>query len=275
MELIFIMVLSLLMGLLIEFTTGPVRIILGAIFLLFFPGYALMAVLFPRKDSMEGVERVVLSFVLSFAIISLTGLALNYTPWGIRLVPMFVALASFICVTSLVALFRRRGLPQSERFEPRLHIKMPSWGPTSRLDMALSIVLVVAVMGAIAALVYVVTAPRAEEHFTDFYLLGSEGMLQDYPNELALGEQAEVTLGIVNHESEDVSYNIQVVFDGETVQEIGPITLADEEEWGDQVPLVPTRIGDDQKVEFLLFKGQGGKPYLTLHLWVDVKQKAL
>lgn len=275
MELIAIMLLTLVLAPLVKFITGVPGIILAAVFLLFFPGYSLVAALFPGRDSLQAVERAFLSLVLSFAMVALTGLALNYTPWGIRLEPIYVVLAFLVFVASIIALFRRRRLLPWERFEPRIHLRMPSWGPTSRLDRALSIGLVVAVMGAIAALVYVVNAPRAEEHFTDFYLLGSEEMAQDYPHEIALGEEAEVTVGIVNHESEDVNYIIQVVFDSETVQQIGPVALADQEKWQTLITLVPTRIGDDKKVEFLLFKGQGGKPYLALHLWVDVKQKAL
>jgi hypothetical protein len=34
-----------------------------------------------------------------------------------------------------------------------------------------------------------------------------------------------------------------------------------------------TRVVKPQKVEFLLFKGDGGEPYLDLYLWVDVKQE--
>ena len=98
-------------------------------------------------------------------------------------------------------------------------------------------------------------------------------MVEDYPQELVLGEQAEVTLGIVNHEHEHASYNIRVRWDGETAQEIGPIGLADEEEWRERVVLIPPKAGDDQKVEFLLYKGEGDEPYLALHLWVDVKQE--
>lgn len=273
MELIIIMVLALVLGPVVELTAGPFRIILGAIFLLIFPGYTLLAAIFARKDSLQGVERVALSLILSVAIVPLVGLILNYTPWGIRPEPIFITIASFTCIASLLALFRRSRLPRSERFEPRINLKLPHWGSTTRLDKALSFVLLLAIMGAIGALVYVVTAPRAEENFTDFYILGSGDMMQDYPQELVLGEQAEVTLGIVNHEHEHANYNIRVRWDGETAQEIGPIGLADEEEWRERVVLIPPKAGDDQKVEFLLYKGEGDEPYLALHLWVDVKQE--
>src|SRR3972149_42796 len=70
----------------------PARIILGLPFVLFFPGYALMAALFPRKDDIDPIERVALSLGLSIAVVPLIGLALNYSPWGIRLDPILASL---------------------------------------------------------------------------------------------------------------------------------------------------------------------------------------
>jgi len=46
----------------------------------------------------------------------------------------------------------------------------------------------------------VVAAPKAGEHFTEFYVLGVEGETDNYPSELVVGQEATVTLGIVNHE---------------------------------------------------------------------------
>jgi len=58
---------------------SPIRIILGLPLVLFLPGYALIATLFPRKDDLDAIERIALSFGLSIAISPLLGLALNYT----------------------------------------------------------------------------------------------------------------------------------------------------------------------------------------------------
>ena len=60
------------------------RNILGLPLVLFLPGYALIAALFPAKSDLDGIERVALSFGLSIAVVPLIGLGLNYTPWGIR-----------------------------------------------------------------------------------------------------------------------------------------------------------------------------------------------
>ena len=90
------------------FPSTIARVILGLPFLLFFPGYNLMAALFPKKGSLSGVERVALSFGISIAVVPLIGLILNYTPWGIRLHPILISLAVFILATSGVAWYRRK-----------------------------------------------------------------------------------------------------------------------------------------------------------------------
>jgi len=82
------------------FPFNVLRIILGIPFLLFFPGYTLMAALFPQKEGINGTQRVALSFGLSIAIVPLIGFALNYTPWGIKLVPIMYTITSFILLCS-------------------------------------------------------------------------------------------------------------------------------------------------------------------------------
>lgn len=109
------------------------------------------------------------------------------------------------------------------------------------------------------------------EKYTEFYILGSAGKAENYPTEIVLGEEARVIIGIVNREREDTSYLVEVMIDKVTSVKIGPIMLADEEEWEKEVSFIPTRIGEDQKVEFALHRGEQVNPYLTLHLWLNVK----
>jgi len=83
---------------------------------LFLPGYSLIATLFPRKDDLDGIERVALSFGLSIAITPLLGLALNYTPFGIRLSPILIVLSVFTVSLAIGALVRRNRIPEEDRF---------------------------------------------------------------------------------------------------------------------------------------------------------------
>jgi len=90
----------------------PARITLGLVFVLFLPGYVLVAALYPRKDDLDLVERLALSLGLSIAVVPLIGLALNYSPWGIRLDPILAFLTLFIVLAASVAVYRRLILPR-------------------------------------------------------------------------------------------------------------------------------------------------------------------
>jgi uncharacterized membrane protein len=74
--------------------SNVLRIIIGLPFVLFFPGYALVAALFPKKGDLGSIERVAFSFGLSIAVTVLVGLILNCTPWGISLYPILLALTT-------------------------------------------------------------------------------------------------------------------------------------------------------------------------------------
>jgi len=95
---------------------SPVRIILGLPLVLFLSYYSLIVLIFPRKDDLDGIERVALSFGLSIAVVPLMGLALNYTPFGIRLSPVLIVLSKFTVSLALCAYTRRCRISEMDRF---------------------------------------------------------------------------------------------------------------------------------------------------------------
>jgi uncharacterized membrane protein len=247
-------------------------IILGIPFLLFFPGYTLVAALFTKKEGIGGIERVALSFGLSIAVVPLIGLILNYTPWGIRLEPILYSVAIFVLIISIIAWLRRGRLTEKERFAVELYLKLPGWGE-NLWDKVLAVTLVIVILGALGTLGYVIATPEVGEAFTEFYILGQEGKAANYPTELKVGEEARVIVGIANHEGKEISYRVEVMIDGKKNIEVGPLILADEQKWEGEVGFIPETPGEDQKVEFLLFKDDAVEPCLEpLHLQVNVKE---
>jgi uncharacterized membrane protein len=273
MELLIIIILSLLMLPLVILTSGAIRIILGLAFILFFPGYTLIAALFPRKRDLDGVQRLALSFGLSLVVVPLIGLILNYT-WEIKVYPMLTSLLIFIVVMAIIALYRRHLLMPEERFSPELGsllAKLPkSWLGQTRLDRALTVVLILAVIGSAVTVAYVVAKPKTNDRFTEFYILGPEGKAQDYPQKLVLGQKGNVIWGIANHEGKTMVYRAEITIDGETVSTIDSITLQSKKKWEQLIDLTPTKVGDKQEVEFLLYIQTSAEPYRTSHLWIDV-----
>ena len=265
--------LVILLVVVIIFTPSVVlRIVLGLPFVLFFPGYVLMAVLFPKREGLGGIERVALSFGMSIAVVPLIGLILNYTWWGITLEPTLYSIASFIFVVSVIAWVRRRRLPEEERFNIEFQLRLPGWGGGA-WDKVLSVVLVVAILGALGTLGYVIAKPKVGERFTELYILGVGGKAEDYPQELTIGEEGKVIVGIINRERERVSYHVEVMIDNVKNNEVGPIELEHDEKWEGIVVFTPSEPGEDQKVEFLLYKNGGAEPSVeSLHLWIDVME---
>lgn len=272
------------------------RAALGLPFVLFTPGYALITALFPRRSALDAVERVALSVGLSFAVVALLGLALNYTSWGIRLWPSIIASGGFVLIATLIAEFRIHRLAPEERFGVTIDFSKVDLGDTP-LSKALSVVLILAVLGTIGTLVYTVAFPKVGEKFTQFYILGKGGQAANYPVNFTLKNGTvtsvdygnglityssgigEITVGIINDQQAATAYTVQVVVDGtpvgilvdgKTVAAIGPVTLQNGEKYEQLIGFAPQNTGDNQRVDFVLLVD--GNPYFTdpPHIWVNV-----
>lgn len=83
------------------------RYILGLITVLFLPGYVLVETLYPRERDLKPLERLALSIGLSLAILSLIGIILNYTPWGIILEPIITSITIYTFALTIIASYRK------------------------------------------------------------------------------------------------------------------------------------------------------------------------
>lgn len=249
----------------------PLRFILGVPFLLFAPGYSLIAALFPRKKQIDTIERIAYSLGFSVATVPLIGLLLNYTPWGIRLYPVLIAIASFVLVMSFVAWYRWYRLPETERFQVTWRVTVP-WQAEKGIDRTLSIALFTVMVIALVVFLYGILAPGVGEKFTEFYILGAEGKAADYPKELRIGRETGITVGLINREQATARYKIVVTLDGEKIGESQEVILNHDEKKEQVVAFTPHKTGTELKLEFLLFRDGGTEVYQKpLHLWVTVR----
>ena len=81
------------------------RYVLGIILVLWLPGYSLIKALFPEKE-LDNIERTALSIGMSLALVPITGLILNYTPWGIETTPVTLSLLALTAIFSTAAIIR-------------------------------------------------------------------------------------------------------------------------------------------------------------------------
>jgi len=326
--LVFLTVLAILLPVVSE---TPLRVVLGLSFVLFVPGYAFIAALFPEagpsventsaeasdagdRSGIDGIERVALSIGSSIAITPLIGLVLNFTPWGIRLVPILGGVSAFTLVAVAVATVRRWELPEEEQ----LRVPYRGWIPAGRAelldpnnqaDAAVNAFLMVSILLAIASVGYAVTVPQQGEQFSELYLL-TEGedhlVAEDYPTEFVRGESRPLVVGIGNQEYSTVEYtligklqqveiqrpgdasvndttgaeNVSVsVLDEETVAEFDP-ELRHNESWTRQHNVTPTLTGENLRLTYLLYRDSVpedpgvNNAYREVHLWVNVSEPA-
>ncbi|MDL0119418.1 DUF1616 domain-containing protein [Halobacterium salinarum] len=297
----------------------PLRVVVGLPFVLFLPGYALIAALFPESGTapddqspadgsadagragegrrgIDGIERVALSFGLSIAVVPLVGLVLNFTPFGIRLVPVLIAISGLILAFTGVAARRRSALPPVERFR----VPYRGWivaarselvEPQSRMDAALNVLLVVSVVLAASSVAYAVV-PSQGASFTEFYLLTerTDGTLvaDDYPTEFTAGQPKSIIIGVGNQEHQREKYtvvatiqNVQATNNSTTVLDENELrrvqsAVGDNETWQQALALAPSMTGERLRLQFLLYRGSAPTSpstktaYRETHLWVNV-----
>lgn len=139
-------------------------------------------------------------------------------------------------------------------------------------DKTLSAITILAILGAIGLLGYIIANPPAGERYTEFYILGIEGKAEGYPDQLSVGEEGKVILSIVNQEHHRMSYEVELLINGEKTVGIGPIELAHEEKWEEVVGFIPQEAGEEQKVQYRLYKirelGEEKEGLTLLSLWL-------
>lgn len=293
------------------------RILFGLPFVLFVPGYAFIAALFPEAGSsptedanattvedggIDGLERVALSVGTSIVVVPLIGLVLNFTPWGIRLVPIIVSVSGFTLTMAAIATYRRNELPTTDRFG----VPYRRWinegrsailNPESRGDKVLNILLVASLLLAIGSVGYAVAIPKQGESFSEFYLLteGQDGELiaDDYPQNLTVGEEESLYVGIGNHEHRTVNYTVMVLLQDVQFQNnssdvlrqerLGRFqtTLETNETWQRNHTVTPTMTGERLRLTYLLYRGDAPSDpsienaYQEVHLWVNVSERGV
>jgi uncharacterized membrane protein len=254
----------------------PLRLPLGLITVLFLPGYVLIAALFPRKDDLDVIERVALSFGISIAVVPLIGLGLNYAPWGIRPVPVAISIVLFIIIIAVAAHLRRSKVAQEDLFtiDFREEFRTLRDGllakPATRIDHALTLILVLTILLSFCALIYLMVIPKPGEKFTGFYILGPSGKAYDYPTSVVSDQNSTIIIGVFNHEYSFVNYSIRINIQNSTLLAKN-MSLGHNQTWEQSVSYILRKPGKSQKLEFLLYKDDNfTSPYRDLHLWVNV-----
>jgi uncharacterized membrane protein len=222
-----------------------VGVLFGIPFVLFVPGYALVAALFPETNArsdgdetgteaefeavertsnwtarrIDGFERLVLSLGASIAVVPLVALLLNFTPLGVRPAPVLFSVGGVTIVCAVIGAIRRRRLLPEERF----FVPYQRWlgnarsvvfGPRARGNRVATVAVALAVVLTLGSVAYTAAVPRGGETFSEFYLLTEDEdgsfVAADYPTEFTRGERGQLSVGIENRERQSMNYTMIV-----------------------------------------------------------------
>lgn len=222
--------------------SSGLRFVIGIPLVLFVPGYAVLAALFPgrpsrnagrvsslsgmsqRFDSMRSIqergvrwgERVALSFGLSMFINPLLALALDLSPFPFRTGPIVVLIVLFSLLLTFVGFIRRFQLPRAQRFAVPVGYWIDDFvdGVTgSPVDALLNVVLILSVLVATASMTYAFAVPKDAGERTGVAIgtLDDSGQFTtDKPEGFTVGEPHQLALLIRNHENQPMDYTVVV-----------------------------------------------------------------
>ena len=255
-----------------ELNGNYILIVVEYLFIIFLPGYSIITIIFPRRNDLKIIERLALSFILSIAITLLSGITLKYITSETILTSTIFFISMFTLFIQLVLFLRREQV--SESFNSGLtelsKSFKSSFNAKSQRNKIISIVLVIFIIFVISMTAYIIASPKEAEKYTEFYILGQDGMASNYPTNLTAGETGNVTVGIVNHEHSTVNYEMIIKLDNQTIGEKN-ITLSNNQTYLEPFTFIHYSYGQNRKMEFLLYKlPDNTTVYRYLFLQIDV-----
>lgn len=254
---------------------------LGVPFLVFYPGYAVIAAVYPEQPSRidkssvaprnvpSRIARIGLAVLISPILLSAIGILLS--PFGlIQLEPLLVAITMVTVFTLLLAGIRRVQLPAHLRdgfgvsdFREAVAISIPE-SSTQNLVLGISVLILLGVIG------LAIVAPLSGEAYTETYLLtetngeNGEFIADDYPVTETAGQTQHIYVGIQNHENTEMNYEGVTVIqertvDGEIIDQIEvdqfQITLENEEEGIEEQSFAWPESNESLRLQVLIYKG--------------------
>jgi uncharacterized membrane protein len=249
-DLIVVVIYTVLVGGLIGIVGVPstLQFVLGIPLLLFVPGYAVLAALFPGRPSrnagqvsalsemsrqfsslrsiqQRGVrwgERVGLSFGLSLFIAPLLALVLEFTALVLgtsslyRTGPIVALLVLFSLLFTVVGVVHRLQLPRSQRFAVPVGYWVEDFVDSltgSPVDALLNLVLILSIIAAVASMTYALAVPQDATTTTGFRVgsLDESGQfVLNPPSNLTESEPQQFAVNILNHEQQTMNYTVIV-----------------------------------------------------------------
>ena len=94
-----------------------IKYILGAIYVMFLPGYVTIEAIYSNSAEIKSLEMFTLGIILSIAIVTLLGFIINLVIGGVILIAILAALDLYIVTLSLYMLYKKYTELSSQRID--------------------------------------------------------------------------------------------------------------------------------------------------------------
>ncbi len=233
---------------LFKFNAGPVGVLLGLPFVLFYPGYVLAEVLMPER-ARNVPERLLFSVGLSVVVVVLGGLILNLLPDGLQSGTWALLLGGII-IAECAWVSRRRYRVISREDEQGVRWAATAW------QLCFAVIIVLIVEGSLAFTIYGATN-QPHPGFTQLWILpGTAGRSND-----------TVRFGIKSMEMATTSYNLTITENGKVIHQEDRITLNPDQAWESSITIPAPSAKLPIKI-FLYRTQDPNTAYRTVLLWV-------
>ncbi len=224
-------------------TWPPLQAVLGLALVLFVPGYALAAALFPPR-TLGFPERLLFTVALSLVCTMLGSLVLYWLNVALRPVSWALLLAAITYYASLIAWLRRRSIGSAL---PAFNLSLAQAGTLGLAGLA-----VVAAL----SLARVPSSPAGLESYTVLWILPTDA-----------ASPPGVRVGITSMEFTPERYRLLVTVDGQPLREWATISLGPGDKWEAIVPLSAKGTGPG-KIEAILYRlDNPNVVYRQVSLW--------
>jgi uncharacterized membrane protein len=234
-DLIAVMAGAVLCALLTQVASAiPVIRLIGAMpLVLFLPGYTITTAAFTRR-SLGIPERLLFSLGISLCVVVLTGLALQWTSWGLQAGTWAIVLAGIVvCATAITWRRRRNQSTEASPLKIHLHLRFQDG-----LLLGLAILVCVAAIG----LARMPTPPKGVSGYTLLWMIpAADGNANDY------------RLGVNSMEFSTTAFRLEVMVDNQVIREWPDLKFAPGESWETSIVLQDNRAGAGS-VEAMLYR---------------------
>jgi len=230
--------LALGTALLLALGGGAARVLVAVPFALILPGLALTFAAFPA-GRLDVPERILFTLGLSLAVVTVGGLALHLTPWGLRPASWAALLGAIVCGAGGVAVARWRGVARARAADAAPDAAATTWRPSG--VQAVQCALAILVLAGALTLTIWGAQGQSTVGFTQLGIIA--GGAPDAPI---------ARLGVTNQEPATTRFRLNFAIDQRLVQ-TWSLTLEPGERWEEALPLAAD-VPPTATIEAILYR---------------------